>query len=273
MRRVGYAGRVQTRPGEIVVSDVAFYDAFGDYDQFVNWEARLAAEMPFFQAIFEQRGVSSVLDVACGTGHHAIAFAQAGFKSAAADLSETMIAQAQENASAAGIELPIYQMGFGQLARGLSARYDAITCLGNSLPHLSTEELLASALKDMAAVLESGGLLVVQNRNFDRVLVREERFMPPKAARVGDEEWLFFRFYDFEGEHLRFNLVRLGRRVAEDWRLDMESTRLRAWQSETLQRILPCAGFKPIALYGNYRGDAFDPLESTDLVLIAQRCR
>ncbi len=50
--------------------------------------------------------------------------------------------------------------------------------------------------------------MILQQRNFDRVLARQERYMPPQAARRGDDEWLFVRYYDFEGADLRFNLLR-----------------------------------------------------------------
>ena len=50
------------------------YDAFSaDYDRFVNWESRLASELPFLIQLLDPR--SRVLDAACGgrvpaRGHH-----------------------------------------------------------------------------------------------------------------------------------------------------------------------------------------------------------
>ena len=44
------------------MSRVALYDAVAaDYDRFVNWEGRLSYELPFFESLFEARGVHSVL--------------------------------------------------------------------------------------------------------------------------------------------------------------------------------------------------------------------
>lgn len=87
-------------------------------------------------------------------------------------------------------------------------------CLGNSLPHLLTPAAVADALADFAAVLSPGGLLVMQNRNFDQVWAARERFIGPQAHRDGEEEWLFVRFYDFHEETLTFNMVRLHRSEA-----------------------------------------------------------
>ena len=76
------------------------YDQFSsDYDRFVNWPNRLVVEMPFIerqlQAIaLEAAGPARVLDAACGTGVHAIALAQRGYRVAGADLSAGMIERA-----------------------------------------------------------------------------------------------------------------------------------------------------------------------------------
>ena len=37
-----------------------------DYDTFVNWDARLARELPFFQRLFAEGGVRSLIDVGRG---------------------------------------------------------------------------------------------------------------------------------------------------------------------------------------------------------------
>ena len=73
------------------MSRVPLYDALagdhdrGDYDRFVDWEGRLAHELPFFDRLFGQHRVRRLVDTACGTGHHAIALAQRGYQVAGAD--------------------------------------------------------------------------------------------------------------------------------------------------------------------------------------------
>ena len=254
------------------MSTVTLYDAFSeDYDRFVNWKARLEFEMPFFRALFDEYHVRRVLDSACGTGQHALAFAREGYEVTATDLSKPMIERARENALAAGLAVHFYVLGFGELADALPGLYDALTCLGNSLPHLTTEAALGAALQDFARVLKPGGILVIQNRNFDRVLAQQERFMPPEVYRAGDREWIFMRFYDFEGELLRFNIVRLYRQGNSAWTSRIEHTQLRAWRAEALCGFIESTGFRIIKMLGSYRGEAFAPSTSGDLVLIAKR--
>jgi SAM-dependent methyltransferase len=254
------------------MSTTALYDALSeDYDRFVDWPARLAYELPWVEAQLQQQAARRVLDVACGTGQHAIALAKAGYTVAAADLSAAMVARARANARAAGVDLDVQAVGFGALQGAFGASFDAVLCLGNSLPHALTDADLAAALADMAAVLRPGGTLLMQQRNFDRVLARRERFMPPEAHASPEAEWLFMRFYDWEGERLRFNVVRLQRAAGQDWEARVSHTWLRPRTRAELDAALRVAGFGDRAVFGNLRGEPFDAEASSDLVLLARR--
>jgi glycine/sarcosine N-methyltransferase len=252
------------------VTQMPFYDSLAsDYDRFVNWEGRLAHELPFLGRLFAGHGVVRVLDAACGTGHHAIALAKQGYQAMGADLSAAMIEQARRNAAAAGVQVGFAVAGFGGLA-AIGQTFDAVLCLGNSLPHLLTEKALAEALSDFAAVLHPGGLVVIQNRNFDRVWRRRERFMGPQSCREGEREWVFVRFYDFHEATVTFNMIRL-RRDGETWTQDVESTELRPIFRDELAAALGRAGFFQAAFHGSYDGSPFDPAHSNDLIAVAQK--
>lgn len=255
---------------------VPLYDALAaDYDRFVNWEGRLTHELPFFDRLFEGRRVQCVLDVACGTGHHAIALAQRGYQVLGTDLSGAMVQLARENATAAGVDVVFAQLGFGELAT-LGLTFDAVLCLGNSLPHLLTESALEAALADFATVLRPGGLLVVQNRNFDLVCSERERFMglqshAGKHGKHGEQgEWLFVRFYDFHQETITFNMIRL-QRTDSGWTQDVESTELRPIFGRDLNAALEAQNFTDIVLFGGYDSAPFDPSHSGDLIAVAKK--
>jgi glycine/sarcosine N-methyltransferase len=252
------------------VTQVPFYDALAsDYDRFVNWEGRLAHELPFLERLFAGHDVRHVLDAACGTGHHAIALARRGYQTMGVDLSAAMIEQAKRNAAAVGVEASFAVAGFGGLA-ALGQTFDAVLCLGNSLPHLLTEKALAEALSDFAAVLHPGGLVVIQNRNFDRVWRQRERFMGPQSCRDGEREWVFVRFYDFHEATITFNMIRL-QRSGGTWTQDVESTELCPIFRDGLAAALGTAGFFQAAFHGGYDGSPFDPAHSNDLIVVAQK--
>jgi glycine/sarcosine N-methyltransferase len=254
------------------------YDSFSsNYDRFVNWPARLSIELPFIQQQLQlvsstQNGDVSVLDAACGTGMHAIALAKLGFKAVGADLSTGMIQKARLNAQAEGLAVRFEAVGFGTLA-GVFGEYafDAVLCLGNSLPHLISMSDLSAALVDFAACLKPGGLLLIQNRNFDAVLSRRERWMEPQSHREEGQEWIFLRFYDFlPAGLLSFNILTLQREDQSTWTQSLVESLLYPLREVELSQALAAAGFRDITSYGNLAGAPFDPETSGNLVISAR---
>jgi SAM-dependent methyltransferase len=262
------------------------YDEFSaDYDRFVDWEGRLAAEMPFIEHRLEAACAQRVLDAACGTGRHALALAERGYEVIGTDGSPGMVEQARANACDAGRgDMSFIVASFGELARTLclargkipdteqtTSRFDAVLCLGNSLPHVLTPADLQVTLEDFGNCLRAGGLLLIQNRNFDAVLANRDRWMGPQSHQEGKTEWLFLRFYDFDPDGLlTFNVVRLRREQGNGWSQDVSSTWLWPLTEHELSAAVREAGFGDIRLYGDMGGASFDPGSSPNLVLAAR---
>jgi glycine/sarcosine N-methyltransferase len=249
------------------------YDILGaDYDRFVDWPGRLAAELPFIEATLKEQGAHHVLDVACGTGMHAIALADRGYGVVGADVSEGMIERARANAATAGVTVRFETAGFGELGERVGTGFDALLCLGNSLPHLLTPADLHAALTQFAGCLLPRGLLLIQNRNFDAVLAGHDRWMEPQSHREGEQEWLFLRFYDFEQDGtLTFNLVTLQREERGRWDQRTTATRLWPLRRDDVAEAMGVAGFSEIRFWGDMRGTPFDQDTSPNLVVTARR--
>jgi SAM-dependent methyltransferase len=247
---------------------IPLYDAFSaDYDRFVRWEQRLAGELPFIEARLAESGARRVLDVACGTGRHAIALSGRGYEVTGADPSAGMIDRARANAAAAGEDIRFVQAGFGELAACIASQFDALLCLGSSLPHVASPADLAPALRDFAAVLRPGGMVLIQNRNFDRVLGASERWMRPQAHREGDQEWAFVRFYDFNADgSLTFNVLTLYRSEEGAWQQRATATHLWPQRHADLVRALEDAGFSNVNCRGDMKGATFAP-DSPNLIV------
>lgn len=249
------------------------YEAFSeDYDRFVNWEARLALELPFLEDALRSVRAHRVLDAACGTGRHAVALAQRGYEVVGADLSPEMVARARAHAEGAGVPVRFEVAGFGALAPAVGSGFDALLCLGNSLPHLLTEEDLKTALADFAACLRPGAVLVLQNLNYDRILARREAWLSPQAHREGEGEWLFLRHYEFDPDGLlTFQVIVLHRHGAGEWNQRVLATRLRPWRARQLVQALEDVGFHRLQSWGNLQGTPFESEKSGNLVVTALR--
>jgi len=248
------------------------YDDFSlTYDLFNDWPTRLDREVPLLEAWLAGAGARRVLDAACGTGWHAIALARRGYQVTGTDLSAGMIERARANAAQEGAAVTFAVSAFRDLPAVLAQQFDAVLCLGNSLPHVLDDEELVASLAGMRDVLADGGTLLIQNRNFEKVLATGERFMPPRAARHEGRDLLFWRFYDFlEDGRLRFH-VAVFHQAEGQWRHTVHSSLMRPLVASELEAALKAAGFSEIAHFGDYRPTPFDPATSADLVTVARK--
>jgi len=255
------------------------YDQFAsDYDRFVNWENRLSFEIPMIEKLLDEVKSSTgeplrVLDAACGTGMHALALAKAGYQVAGADYSREMINKAKLNAQSAHMDLLLETAGFGSLASVFGEdRFDVVMCLGNSLPHLIQDEDVDLALIDFYTCLKPGGLLLIQNRNFDAVMQKQDRWMEPQAFHEGTEQWVFERFYDFNPDGtIGFNIVNLHRKGGSVWNSQVVSTLLKPQLQGDLQKKVTRAGFNHVRTFGTLGGDPFNSQSSGNLILVARK--
>jgi glycine/sarcosine N-methyltransferase len=230
-------------------------------------------EMPFIERQLNQLGSGplNILDAACGTGLHAIALAQKGHRAVGVDLSPGMIEKARKNAADQGFSIQFETVGFGELTSTFGqGAFDAVLCLGNSLPHVLSFDELVQAITDFGASLRPGGLLIIQNRNFDAVMSQKKRWMDPQSFQDSSGEMVFLRFYDFlEGGLLGFNVVTLSHQSGQNWSQQMLSTPLRPILKDELVDILNKKGFQQIECFGGMNASPFDPQNSENLVATA----
>jgi len=248
-----------------------------NYDRFVNWSNRLNFELPFLLSQLNSIQTSdlplNILDAACGTGMHALALAQRGFQVSGADISPGMVEKSRENSRANMQKVDFQTAGFGALAATFGHdKFNAVLCLGNSLPHVTDWADLNSALQDFAHCLQPGGMLILQNRNFEAVLTSQERWMEPQSFQENGQEWLFIRFYDFRQDGLiNFHILTLFKDVSGVWKQSVSTTQLLPLLRSDLLPSLAAAGFTSVALYGGLNGSPFVPESSGNLVIVAQK--
>jgi len=259
------------------------YDSFSqEYDHFVNWPNRLAFELPFLveqiaAAIYKPVETIRILDTATGTGMHAIALAQKGYSVSGMDISEGMVTIARQNAAALNTDVFFTTAAFGNIAerstlipKGKGLPLDVVLCLGNSLPHVDGIDALQTALMDFSACLRPGGLLILQNRNFDSVLDKKERWIEPQSYKNENEETVFLRFYDFLPDgHIQFNIITLKPTLEGQWTQSIMETRLFPITRDIMVQALEDAGFTRIQLFGSLSDTPFDSRTSGNLVVSA----
>jgi SAM-dependent methyltransferase len=251
----------------------AFYDRLAPlFDVMTDWAGRLEFEGPFLRQLLAQVNARTVLDAACGSGGHALALAEWGYQAVGADASPAMIELARAKAGAApGVAFHV--AGLGDLASRFPP-FDAVLCLGNSLPHLLTEADLRAALADMAACLRPGGLLVLHNLNYDRRWqVRPRWFAVNPGFHQGHQVlvWRFADYLDRPEPHINFHIALFRQGDDGEWSVEVNSTLQRPLFKDDLKRLLPAVGLSDVAYYGDLAGAPFDLQDSPDLVAVARR--
>ncbi len=253
-----------------------FYDALAPmFDVMTDWEARLAAEGPFLRAALEEVQAARVLDAACGSGGHALTLTAWGYEVSGTDVSPVMVQMAQEKARAAGLTVPFAVAGLTELADipGLGT-FDAVLCLGNSLPHLLTQTELVAALRAVAAVLEPGGVFVTQNLNYDLRWQRQPRWFAAQGGTLDGQEVLVWRFadYDVPAGQIAFHIA-LFRKGEAGWQVQVHTTPQRPLFQADLLAALAEAGFGEVRTYAGMTASPapFDPSSSGDLVVVARK--
>lgn len=185
------------------------------------------------------------LDLACGTGGHALALARRGHAVAASDLDAAMIALARRAFAASGIPADLATLDLRDAPKAYAGeRFDLVYCIGNSLVHLTGAGEIAALLSGLRPLVAPGGALVLQILHYDRILDRDIRALPP----ISPPGVSFLRFYEPAGDLLRFRT---------ELSVDGEPPRrgevpLRPLRFGELTGALAAAGFRAEARYGDF---------------------
>lgn len=247
-----------------------FYDRLARlYDIMNDWQVRLAYEGPFIRRVLDTYGARRVLDAACGTGQHVLALRRWGYDAVGADASPQMVHQAQNNALAAQVEASFVVAAFDALSQLPGAPFDAVLCLGNSLPHVESVAALDDALVGMKRALRPGGVLLLHNLNYDRRWVQRPRFLKLDSGTLDGREVLVWRMADYGETTIAFHTALFEKDENGRWRVEVDSTPQLPLFHADLEDRLRRVGFAQVHAYGNLRGEPFDAEKSEDLVLTA----
>lgn len=248
-------------------SPAEFYRSLADgYDDMTGFDKRLARDEAVLRRWVKQYQIRSAIDVGCGTGAHAVVLARLGVRVVGTDLSEEMLARARENARRHAAQVDWFAAPMQQLRQQLNDRFHAIFCLGNTLPHVLEPADLQQTFRGFHDLLVPGGLLLLQLLNYERVLAQRQRLVG--VNRSGDTEYV--RFYDFETDTIRFNILNLkwsGGQATHS----LTSTTLRPYGLADLAPQLQEAGFGEQSSFSDLNSAPFDPQRSGNLVIAARR--
>lgn len=209
-------------------------------------EARQAIDL-FQNTTSLKSGTGPLLDLACGTGRHAFELARRGYHVIAADLSPTLIADAQRKTRRFSSTLQLVRADMRHIP--LSASVVAVLQLFTAFGYFPTDEENLSVLRQVRGCLRSGGWYMLDFLNAAGLSHTLEPYTRTEIDGATIEQVRKI-------EHGRVEkriVVQSGGRKKEF----RESVRL--FTLEDFRRMLPQYGFSLESVFGSYRGDPYGP--------------
>ena len=245
----------------------AFYDWLApDYDDMTGFEKRFVQEGPFFRLLVDRYGIRNALDAGSGSGFHSLLLASLGVQVTAVDISAKMTTLLKEHAKAMELPVKTEEASFVSLPTVIHGQFDALFCMGNSLAHTLTTQGLSEALKSFVQVIRPGGILFIQNLNYDRILLHHNSVQSVKESKGVT----FIRYYEYTGETIRFNILKLKRETTGIVH-ELKTVELRPILRDNLLGLLTEIGFDDVKTYGGITLEEFQPDTSKDLVVLAKK--
>jgi SAM-dependent methyltransferase len=237
-------------------------------DDYIRTMARLtdeqfAKEVDFIEeSLGVQRG-GMILDLACGTGRHAVDLTKRGYRVVALDLSLAMLAKAAEEAQERSQKLNFVQGDMRELA--FEATFDGIYCWNTSFGFFDDEKN-ADVIARIHRALKRGGQFVLDVANRDFVVNQA----PSLAWFEGDG---CVCMDEMQIDWLTSRLRTKRTMMMEDGRSKEIEYTIRLYSPHELGKLLNDHGFRVTELSGRIStpGVYFGPDSPRTLVLAEKR--
>ena len=130
-----------------------------EYDEALAGTPLLQLDLRFAAEHFSKPG--KLVDLGCGTGRLALAFAERGYDCLAIDLSRPMLDIVEQHARAKGLTLPTLQANLVELEPIGANEFDYGACLFSTLGMIRGRDNRRTFLKHVKRILKPGGIFVL----------------------------------------------------------------------------------------------------------------
>jgi SAM-dependent methyltransferase len=194
-----------------------------------------------------------ILELACGTGGHAIRLAKLGYEVIAADYSEAMIAEGRRKARRQRAIVKFEQRDMRKLGAP-EQPFDAALCLFDSIGYARTDAGIVAAIRGVHRSLRPGGLFLLEFwhapamlSGFDPVRVRRFRRGPTTFLRISETELDSKRSL----ASVSYSVYELRRNGTYNHNHEVHINRY--FTVPEMNRFAKISGFKPVAAYDGFR--------------------
>ncbi len=224
-------------------------------------EEEAARLVQLLEDILSLEKCSKILDLGCGRGRHSIKLNRKGYHVTGIDLSEQAIATAREKKVT--LDLKNIRFEVRDMRNPLPEKFDAIVNLFTTFGYFKTDEENAGVLKSVKKMLEPQGIFVLDYLNARKVKTDYQSY---------DEG----NFQDIHYEIRRYisnNSIIKEIEFSGD-RIDGKkeySERVKLYDLSWFEKEMAKHEMHIDHIYGDYKGNDFDPDTSPRMLIISKR--
>lgn len=253
--------------GSYIGRHAALYDAF-------YADKRYADEAQFVHECLRKYGdgrVQRLLELACGTGTHALELEKLGYDIVATDYSADMIAQARRKAESLSSKIDFQEQDMSRLSVA-GAPFDAVVCLFDSIGYVQTNEALREVFRGVYEHLRAGGLFVFEFwhaaamlRSYDPVRVRRWATPEGELLRISETSLDYAK----QLSSVTYSIYEL--RSDGTYNSLTETQVNRYFLVQEMAERLTASGFSPLKWFAGFTEDEQITGETWHVVAIARR--
>ena len=202
---------------------------------------------------------SKILDMACGSGRHAVIFAKKGFDVTAVDLSQRLLSEANENAHQNGVIVDFVLSDI--LEFETKKKFNLVLNLFTSFGYFDNDEENFHVILKAYELLTDGGYFVIDyfNRNYLLKNLIPTSVFSENGLRITQKR-------SIQENRVVKNISIDGNGLVEEF---YESVRLYSY--DEMIASIKKAGFIILKEYGDYYGNTFNKESSPRLIIFAKK--
>jgi SAM-dependent methyltransferase len=208
---------------------------------------------------FNFKNETSVLDMACGAGRHAIEFAKRGFNVTAVDLSQTLLVEAEQNAAKTRVEIDFVHSDIRDFK--IERKFDLVVNLFTSIGYFETDQENLDVIKKGYNFLGSGGYFVLDyfNKNY---LIKN---LVPKSL-FSENGTKIIQTRSIKGDRVIKKIT-----IEKDSGNEQFYESVRLYSYEEVVKMVESTGFRILEKFGDYNGQSYNKELSSRLIIFASK--
>jgi len=214
----------------------------------------------FLEQTLDLNDCSSILDLGCGRGRHAINLGKKGYQVKGIDLSEEAIHTAREQAEALGLENVSFEVR--DMRNPLPETFDAIVNLFTTFGYFKKDDENALVLDSAVNMLNDRGVFVLDYLNAQKV---EQNFVAEEEGEFQGIRYQIKRYVQNGAIHK--DIVFAGEGLSSPksyWE------RVKLYDLDWFKNEMSDRNLEITKVNGDYQGGDFDPKTSPRLLIISQ---